>query len=208
VEKFDIFPRGLYMDKVIDAARIELAREIDYKLEAKQQKKMRNLLKDYKSVYVPDTIDFLSTKRILTLEFVDGVPVDKLDKVSQDEKNSIAERLLDITLLELFQYRFMQTDPNWSNFIYDSKTKVLNLIDFGAAREYSKNFTDEYIQLVYACAKRHDKFIFKHSDKLGFTTGDETRRLKSLHAKSGYVLGEPFRTDKYDFGNNRMVVSY
>ena len=32
LKKFDIFPRGLYMDKVIDAARIELAREIDYKL--------------------------------------------------------------------------------------------------------------------------------------------------------------------------------
>ncbi len=32
----------------------------------------------------------------------------------------------------------VQTDPNWSNYLYDADTDVLNLIDFGAAQVCSK----------------------------------------------------------------------
>lgn len=42
----------------------------------------------------------------------------------------------------------MQTDPNWSNFLYDSVTKTINLIDFGAARDYPKRFVDDYLRMV------------------------------------------------------------
>lgn len=42
----------------------------------------------------------------------------------------------------------MQTDPNWSNFLYDEATKVINLIDFGAARDYPKSFVDDYLRMV------------------------------------------------------------
>lgn len=46
--------------------------------------------------------------------------------------------LLRLTLKELYEWRFMQTDPNWGNFLYDQDSGVLNLIDFGAAKEYSR----------------------------------------------------------------------
>ena len=35
---------------------------------------------------------------------------------------------------ELFEFRFMQTDPNFANFLYDAPTGKLTLIDFGAAK--------------------------------------------------------------------------
>lgn len=42
----------------------------------------------------------------------------------------------------------MQTDPNWSNFLYDEAKKTINLIDFGAARDYPKSFVDDYLRMV------------------------------------------------------------
>lgn len=42
----------------------------------------------------------------------------------------------------------MQTDPNWGNFLYDENARVLNLIDFGAARDYPKHFVDDYLRMV------------------------------------------------------------
>lgn len=45
-------------------------------------------------------------------------------------------------------FDLMQTDPNWSNFLYDDTTKTINLIDFGAARDYPKSFVDDYIRMV------------------------------------------------------------
>lgn len=41
-----------------------------------------------------------------------------------------------------------QTDPNWSNFLYDEAEKSINLIDFGAARDYPKHFVDDYLKMV------------------------------------------------------------
>ncbi len=41
----------------------------------------------------------------------------------------------------------MQTDPNWSNFLYNHPERVLNLIDFGAAQEYNKVI---YMKIMFA----------------------------------------------------------
>ena len=54
--------------------------------------------------------------------------------LDQSVRDDVGTRLLRLTLRELFDWRFMQTDPNWGNFLYDPATGVLNLIDFGAAR--------------------------------------------------------------------------
>lgn len=55
-------------------------------------------------------------------------------------------------LFFLFQFHSVcwlyQTDPNWSNFLYDEATKTINLIDFGAARDYPKHFVDNYLRMV------------------------------------------------------------
>lgn len=42
----------------------------------------------------------------------------------------------------------VQTDPNWSNFLYDEATRTMNLIDFGAARDFPKGFVDDYLRMV------------------------------------------------------------
>lgn len=42
----------------------------------------------------------------------------------------------------------MQTDPNWGNFLYNEATKTINLIDFGAARDFPKSFVDDYLRMV------------------------------------------------------------
>lgn len=52
-----------------------------------------------------------------------------------------------LCLNELFTFRCMQTDPNWSNFLYDASTKQVMLIDFGATRFYQKAFMDDYLRV-------------------------------------------------------------
>ena len=51
--------------------------------------------------------------------------------MSQDVRDAVGTLLLQLTLKELFEWRFMQTDPNWGNFLYDAPSGVLHLIDFG-----------------------------------------------------------------------------
>ena len=54
-------------------------------------------------------------------------------------REHICTLIMKLCLKELFEFRYMQTDPNWSNFFYNTKTKQLILLDFGACRSYEKN---------------------------------------------------------------------
>ena len=73
-----------------------------------------------------------------------------------------------------FFRRFIQSDPNFANFLYDDPKRTINLIDFGAARAYSKEFVDGYMKLVWAAANEDKQTILEVSQDLGFITGDET----------------------------------
>lgn len=114
-------------------------------------------------------------------------PSAQMVELPQESRNIIARKLLQLTLAELFDFRFMQvpyqlfpcaacwyqwgqcwgsadcshalvvghqTDPNFGNFLYDARRDTLGLIDFGAAREYSREFVDDYLRLVNSMAAR------------------------------------------------------
>ena len=91
--------------------------------------------------------------------------------MSQPVRDAVGTLLLQLTLKELFEWRFMQTDPNWGNFLYDEAAGKLNLIDFGAAREFPTRFVDNYLGMVKACAEKDRQGVIDSSTKLGFLTG-------------------------------------
>jgi len=66
--------RRCYLDTLYwkQVAKDELARECDYKLEATNQKRFRELLKDDEAFYVPRVYDEFSNTRVLTTELVPG----------------------------------------------------------------------------------------------------------------------------------------
>lgn len=95
--------------------------------------------------------------------------------MSQDIRNDVGSLLLRLTVRELFDWRFMQTDPNWGNFLYDEHADQLHLIDFGAAKEYPKPFVDDYLRMVLACADKNRDEVISRSTKLKFLTGEQRR---------------------------------
>lgn len=187
-------------------AKEELSRECDYELEAANQKRFRNLLSGTEGFYVPLVVDNLSRKKVLTTELVSGIPIDKVALLDQKTRNYIGEKLLELTLMELFVFRFMQTDPNWSNFLYDEATKLINLIDFGAARDYPKCFVDDYLGMVIACANSDADAVIEMSKRLGFLTGMESDIMLDAHVQAGFIVGLPFaKPGGYDFRSTNIT---
>ena len=85
----------------------------------------------------------------------------------------IGENILRLCLQELFQFRFMQTDPNWANFLYDANADKITLIDFGASREYTKEFMDGWYRLLNAALRGDRQTMKDESENLGYLTGEE-----------------------------------
>jgi aarF domain-containing kinase len=202
-----LVPKGLYLDQLLSVARDELKVECDYIAEADKQRRFRELFHDETDhVYVPEVIDELSSRRVLTSELVKGIPIDKAADLSQEERNHLSLTIIRLCLRELFEFRFMQTDPNWSNFMYDPDLKILNLIDFGASREYSEHFVKVYLKMVKACADRDREAIIEYSKQMGLLSGQESKIMLDAHVDSAYIVGEPFSTEEpYDFSGSNLT---
>ncbi|EEY61074.1 uncharacterized protein PITG_01317 [Phytophthora infestans T30-4] len=189
----NILPRGLYIDEIIRVGKEELTAECDYIAEADNQERFKQLIEQNgmgEKYVVPRVYRELSTARILTTQLISGVAVDKAVHLSQDVRDSIARRILELTIHELFNWRFMQTDPNWSNFMYNASTDTIGLVDFGAAREYPKSFVDDYFNIVWAAANEDEKTMVDYSIKMHFLTGDESPAMMRAHVAAGMVVGE------------------
>ena len=126
--------------------------------------------------------------------------------IPQAFKNHLAELLMRLTLTELFVWRFMQTDPNFSNFLFDPSTNKINLLDFGAAREYESSFVQDYLDVVAAAAQDDRVTIIDKSIKLGFLTGHESKEMLDAHCSSVIILGKPFksRDSLFDFSSEHL----
>ncbi|XP_051845158.1 atypical kinase COQ8B, mitochondrial [Antechinus flavipes] len=194
-------PEGLFAEQSLQALQRELAWECDYRREAACARTFRQLLEGDPFFRVPAVIEELSTGRVLAMELASGVPLDQCQGLSQDVRNRICRELLRLCLQELFEFRFMQTDPNWANFLYDASSHKVTLLDFGASRKFGSEFTDHYIEVVKAAADGDRVRVLKKSQDLKFLTGYETKAFSEAHVEAVMILGEPFASaGPYDFG--------
>ncbi|NXX23701.1 COQ8B kinase, partial [Podargus strigoides] len=114
-------PEGLFADKSLQVFQKELEWECDYRREADCARRFRCLLRGDPFFKVPRVVEELTTSRVLSMELGSGVPLDRCQDLPQDLRDQICTNLLRLCLRELFEFRFMQTDPNWANFLYDAE---------------------------------------------------------------------------------------
>lgn len=100
----------------------------------------------------------------------------------------------------------MQSDPNWSNFLYDANTKTLMLIDFGATRFYTDEFIENYKETIRAAVADDYNKVLELSRKMKFLTGYETKQMEEAHVNAVMILGEMFRCKgEFDFGQQNTT---
>lgn len=106
--------------------------------------------------------------------------------------------------MEIAKFRCMQTDPNFSNFLWDRESRKIQLLDFGAWREYPGEFVETYLALLRAGRRKDAQKCRELSIQLGYLTGMESKTMTDAHIESIFILAEPFRVGgaapgRYDF---------
>lgn len=198
---WNVFPPGMFIDNIVRVAKRELAWEVDYVREAEYTEKFQQMMSVHQGYKVPDVIRDLTTTSVLTTEFVPGVPLDQCFDMDYHHRKIVGQRVMDLVLRELFEMRCMQTDPNWSNFLYDPQSERLMLIDFGSTRFYTKEFMDNYLRVTVAAAKKDRAEVLRVSEQMGFLTGFETKAMKRAHVDAVMILGELLSCEEdFDFG--------
>lgn len=209
VKTFNLLPKSFFFDQFLENTKKELKEECDYEVEKLKQKKYIKMMKELKindEYSVPEVIDELSTKKILTTEYMEGLTLDQVSGLSQKVRNKVGYLVMKNTIQELFLMNFMQTDPNFSNFFLDQKNLKLILLDFGAATKYDQHFCHNYMKVIEAASIKNRKDEIYYSKELGFLTGEENPELIENHCASLEAVAEPFGyKEPFDFGQQRMT---
>ncbi|KAG9196230.1 hypothetical protein G6011_01351 [Alternaria panax] len=204
-----LLPKGLYLDKTIANARTELGWECDYTREAECQTRFRDLLQDDTDVFtVPKVFLEACGPTVLTAELMHGVGVTKLKTLTQEQRDWIGTQILRLCLREIVEFKFMQTDPNWTNFLYNASAQKIELLDFGASRDYPDKFVEPYIKVLIAASKGDRDSIRDLSLELGYLTGSESPAMLDAHIQSVLTLAEPFSgsgPEIYDFSDQTIT---
>ncbi|CCF55892.1 hypothetical protein KAFR_0A04570 [Kazachstania africana CBS 2517] len=205
-----LLPKGLFLDETVANARKELKEECDYIREADALRKFKDLLKDDPVFEVPHVFLDLTTPNILTMSMMEGIEIMKLPKslLTQDTKNFISENIMRLCLEEIASFGYMQTDPNWANFLYNPKSNKIELLDFGASRSFPEGFITDYRKLLTYATLRDRSKVRELSEVLGYLNGLESQAMIDAHVDSVMTLGEPFAGDDpsipFDFQNQTV----
>ncbi len=128
-----------------------LREELDYTREAAQMRLYGEMLRDVPSVHVPTPIADLSTRRLLTMTWLDGRPLMRRleEDPPQAERNAIAEALFRAWYVPFYRYGVIHGDPHLGNYQVRPDGTV-NLLDYGAIRVFPARFVRGVIDLFEA----------------------------------------------------------
>src|SRR5204863_9965397 len=148
-----LLPKGLYLEKTIANARTELAWECDYIREAECANRFKKLLQDETCTFaVPEIIPSASGREVLTMDRMDGTAATKIQTFTQSQRDWVGTQILRLCLREICEFRYMQIDPIRTNFLYNAATNRLELLDFGASRDFPADFISAYVHTLAAAS--------------------------------------------------------
>jgi len=143
-----LVPSELDVKPVIEEGRIQLHQEADYIREADYLCRFRDLLADDENFQVPEFFPDLSTDKVLTMSFIKSTPIEDMVDAPQKVRDHIVNRLMSLALRELFEFKLMQTDPNFANYRFNTETQQIVLLDFGASREIEEALSESYRAMI------------------------------------------------------------
>lgn len=155
--------------------RERIGEELDYELEASNQRSLARIFRGHPFIVVPDVVGSLSRERVLVSEYVEGVGFEELKGYPAEQRDRIGEIVFRFFAGCLYRHRQFSGDPHPGNFMLLADGRVA-FLDFGLF----KRIDAAPVQLELAAQR-------------AVAEGD-AQRLHELLAGSGF-LPEPEKVD-------------
>jgi predicted unusual protein kinase regulating ubiquinone biosynthesis (AarF/ABC1/UbiB family) len=186
----------------------KLLEETDYELELNQSIEMADKCASLDGVIFPKYYPEWSSKRILTMDWIEGKHLKEFLKTepSQEERNSIGQRLWDLYDFQVNTVRAIHADPHPGNFIITEDGKI-GLIDFGCIKRIPDDFYQRYFQLINTSVITDDEQLRELYYDLEFIYRDESEEAQRLFfdvfKATMSLLTRPFMSSQFDFSDER-----
>jgi ubiquinone biosynthesis protein len=168
--------RSYRPSRIVEEFTRVLERELDFTTEASHLERFAGDFLDDDTVYVPKVYRSLTTRHVLTLEYVDVTPVLEIEALKRAglDPQVIARRGAELTLKQIFVHGFFHADPHPGN-VFVLPGNVICLLDFGMMGRLDRQGRECFADLLYAVATRDAAPAT--AALLRLTTHDDDREL-------------------------------
>jgi ubiquinone biosynthesis protein len=167
------------MERYIDEARLmnavgmvrefssNLRKELDFRVEANNMRRSAHNFAGDNTVHIPEVYKEVSTKRLLVMEYIDGINVSDYSRLSSEgyDLRLIARRGVDIALKSTFEHGFFHADPHPGN-IFVLPDNVICLLDYGMMGVISTRQRESMARLAAGVINRDEKGLTRSLEGL------------------------------------------
>ena len=190
---------GIYkrMDAALDTSEIvgeigaRLREELDYGLEARHMALYGRIFAGDPTIRVPALLPELSTKRLLTMNWLDGAKLLDYKSRPLEERNLIAKALFRAWWYPFSHYAVIHGDPhlgNYTIFEEDCRAAGINLLDYGCIRTFHPKFVGGVIDLYHGL-RTNDRALIVHAYETWGFRGLSKELIDVLNIWAGFIYG-------------------
>ena len=170
-----------------------LTEELDYEREKKLTQIFRIIFSNSSYVHIPETNDQLSTKRLLTMSWLEGKSILNFKNAKKEVRNKIAQNMFNAWYKPFYEYGIIHGDPHLGNYTIQQNHTV-NLFDFGCMRIFNGKFIQGVIDLYYALQNNDNEKAVHAYTQWGFT--NITKNKLAVLNKWAEFIYSPLMEDK------------
>lgn len=151
---------GLDPTDMVQEVKERIREELDYSREARNQQLFADYYRGHPFIHVPEVIDSLSTRRVLTTELVNGMSWSDLLQRDQADKDAAAECLFRFVFRSLYGMHRFNGDPHPGNYLFHENGRI-TFLDFGLVKHFSDAEMVTFIAMVKSAAFENDMSVFR-----------------------------------------------
>lgn len=165
---YDSYDKAIQSDEIFAEIASRMREELDYGREGRHMQIFRHILASEPGIHIPEYCAELSTKRLLTMSWLEGQPLMQTKDRSLEGRNQIARHMFRGWYIPFYHYGIIHGDPHLGNYTVRSDQSV-NLLDFGCIRVFPEKFVQGVVDLYQALAQGDRDLAVHAYENWGFS---------------------------------------
>jgi predicted unusual protein kinase regulating ubiquinone biosynthesis (AarF/ABC1/UbiB family) len=173
---------GVDPNLIMGEIRERILEELDYELEAQNQRAFARSYRGHPFAHVPDVVTSLSARRVLVSEWVDGRPFAEMLELPDDERGRIGETIYRFFYGSLHWLGRFNVDAHPGNYLLLDDGRMA-FLDFGSVKEMQADRLRIGIRLLMAATEPDDRAVVDVLRELGYVRSGSSPNAELLAAQ-------------------------
>lgn len=194
------------VDALFEEIRARLHEELDYENEARNIQMFAEFHRNHSHILVPTFYPELSTRHVLTLQYLSGDHADTLSEkgYSQEVINQLGYHLFEMLAQHLFEFQKIHGDPHPGNFAFRKDGHIV-IYDFGCIKMLKPAIVEAYRHAIEASFKEDYDAVDDALKRLGARVDVKESPGADYYQVWRNIFFEPFlHGGDYDFKEAKL----